>query len=278
MLKPDFILDIPAHEYHDATKRNEYVTSHRLAVFRKCPLEYKQRTDGTIVEKDTEAFTLGSATHTLILEGPTKFNEEYVVSDGPINEKTGKPYGKTTQKYVDWLAEQTKPVISGADCDMIEAMRKAVRSHPVASKLLAEGFAEGTVRTAYNGVPVQCRMDWFNPETGDLVDLKTCADIDRFRWDIRDFGYVHQLAFYTKLLKLAGYDKPINCYLVAVEKKQPYRVAVVNVVAVTIGSHIEMHTDKDGCYRDDCDAMIEDLKICADTNTWPTRFEDVIIL
>ena len=30
MNRPEWLIDIPADEYHAATKRNEYTTSHRL--------------------------------------------------------------------------------------------------------------------------------------------------------------------------------------------------------------------------------------------------------
>ena len=90
MNRPEWLASMPADEYHAATKRNEFTTSHRLNLFRKCPALYKKTIDGLIVEGDTAAFQFGRATHTLILEGPDKFDAEFSVCDGPVNEKTGK--------------------------------------------------------------------------------------------------------------------------------------------------------------------------------------------
>lgn len=282
MERPPYLLDIPADEYHAATKRNEFTTSHRLNLFRKCPALYKKTIDGEIVEGDTVAFMLGRATHTLILEGEEKFAAEFTVSDGPTNEKTGKPYGKLTKAYADWLAEQTSPIVSTEEHALILKMREAVHAHLAASNLLMEGIAEGTIRTTWNGEPVQARLDWFNPEQNYIVDLKTCNDLDRFRFDVRDFGYVEQTAFYAQCVMMARKDKVESgpqilpaCWLVAVEKKEPYRVAVVHIGASTIDDAIHGHMASE-TWRDDADAMLIELRKCRETGVWPTRYEEVI--
>ena len=276
MERPNWLLDIPADEYHAATKRNEYTTSHRLHLFRKCPALYKKTIDGEIVEGDTAAFALGRATHTLVLEGYAKFAAEYAVSDGPTNEKTGKPYGKQTAAYAKWAAEQPLPVISTEDAALMQKMRDAVHAHPVAADLLSAGIAEGTIRTMWDGEPVQCRMDWFDPERGILVDLKTCNDADRFGYDIRDFGYVFQMAFYARCVEIVGGKLP-DCYLVAVEKKEPYRVSVTQICALTLTDAIHDHKGGEN-WRDDADAMFAELRQCREANVWPTRFEKVITI
>ena len=277
MNKPAFIIDIPAEDYHKATKDNEFLTSHRLAIFRRCPLEYKKVIDGVIVQGDTANFVLGRATHTFVLEGEEKFRTEYEVADGPINEKTGKPFGTETNAFKEWAETLTKPAIRTADAEIIAKMREAVMGHETAAKLLSAGFAEGTVRTTWGGIPVQTRMDWFNPETGDLVDLKTCNDIDRFGFDIRDFGYIFQVAFYAKVLELAGYDKEVTPWFIAVEKKEPFRVAVFKVTPSTLddinNSHMANATN-----RDDNEAMIAELRCCQEDNSWPTRYEGFGVL
>jgi len=277
MERPKWLLNISSDEYHAATKRNEYTTSHRLNLFRKCPALYKKTIDGEIVEGDTAAFAFGRATHVYIIEGKEKFDAEYVVSDGPTNEKTGKPYGKLTAAYAKWAAEQPKPVVGAEDFAMLQKMREAVHAHPVAKDLLASGIAEGTIRTEWNGEPVQARLDWFNHEQNYIVDLKTCNDIDRFRFDIRDFGYIEQMAFYAQCVSLARGESPMTppCYLIAVEKKEPYRVAVVLIGASTIDDAIHSHMANE-FLRDDADAMFAELKDCRETGVWPTRYERII--
>ena len=274
MTRPTWLIDISADEYHAATKRNEFTTSHRLNLFRRCPALYKKTIDGKIVEGDTASFMLGRATHTLVLEGEDACGSQYLVSDGPTNEKTGKPYGKATKAYAEWAEAQSMPVISTEDNALMCEMSVAVHAHPVAADLIKSGFAEGTIRSTWNGEPVQARLDWYDPERNILVDLKTCSDADRFRFDVRDFGYVEQMAFYANMLTLAGAPLP-ETYLIAVEKKEPFRVVVVNVVEMTLNDANRNHLGSEK-WRDDNDAMIEELKHCRETGVWPTRYEKVV--
>ena len=57
----------------------------------------------------------------------------------------------------------------------------------------------------------------------DLIDLKTCADLDKFPYDFFKFGYHMQLAFYGELLEQATGEPVKNHSVVAVETKEPYR-------------------------------------------------------
>ena len=282
MNRPKWLVDIPSDEYHAATKRNEYTTSHRLNLFRKCPALYKKTIDGAIVEGDTAAFMLGRATHAYILEN-RKFTNEYTISDGPVNEKTGKPYGKTTSAYAEWAKAQDKFVVSTAERELMDRMLWAICDHPTARNLVyagsdfsANGIAEGTVRAVWNGEPVQARIDLYNPETNAVIDLKTCADIDRFRYDVRDYGYVEQMAFYAHLVELCTNKTP-TAYLVAVEKKEPYRVAVVQICDITLNDANHNHMGGE-TWHDDNDAMISELQYCRNTNSWPTRYERIITI
>lgn len=277
MNKPDYLIDIKADDYHAATKRNEYTTSHRLNLYRRCPKLYKKIIDGDIVEGDTATFILGRATHTAILEGAKTFAEEYTVDEGPTNPKTGKAYGKTTKAYIDWAAAQPKPVISPEDCDLIDAMDKAVHAHEVATDILKSGIAEATVRTEWNGEPVQARIDWLDVDRGLIADLKTCDDLDKFRYNIRDFGYVTQLAFYERCLVLAGYKGPkLRAYLIAVEKREPYRVGVFEISASTLedGNFAEPGAK----YGAGNDFLINALKESRASDCWPTLYEGVQIV
>ena len=69
-----------------------------------------------------------------------------------MNPKTSEPYGKATKAYADWLASQTKEIVSQKDFGFIVKLQKSVWTHPTASALLNEGQAEGVVRADYCGV------------------------------------------------------------------------------------------------------------------------------
>ena len=65
-LASKFIFE-PADTYHAAAK--DYLSSHQLADFRRCPLLYQWKQLGLAKDKDRPAYFLGRAAHTLILEG-----------------------------------------------------------------------------------------------------------------------------------------------------------------------------------------------------------------
>ena len=190
----------PADVYH--AKSKEYLSSHQLNDFRKCPLLYHRKKQGQIADEDRPAYLVGRAAHTLILEGLDRFEAEYVVG-GPLNPKTGEPYGTGTKAWTEWAESQRRSVLTETQFETVARMNKAVRTHAVAMGLLADGEPEGVVRADYCGMPCQIRMDWFDPHQG-IVDLKTCDDLTWFEADARRFGYVHQLAFYQAVLAQLG--------------------------------------------------------------------------
>ncbi|MFH1022106.1 MAG: PD-(D/E)XK nuclease-like domain-containing protein [Planctomycetota bacterium] len=255
----DFLVREPNAEYREKAKA--HLTSHQLADFRKCPILFWQKVQGLVPDEDRPAYILGRAAHMLILEGRERFDEEYAVG-GPINARTGKPYGANTQAYADWAAAQGKPVITDDQFALIVNMAAGVRSHRLALDLLSDGIAEGVVRTEYCGVSCQARPDWFHPIRG-IVDLKTCDDLTWFEADARRFQYAHQMAFYRAVLCMAAGDA-FPVHVIAVEKKPPFRCGVWQISDQTLAT----------CQREN-EAAVDRLKQCKASNSWPTGYEEV---
>ena len=97
---------------------------------------------GEIEPTDTAAYQTGRALHTLILEGRSKFDGEYLISSGPTNPKTGEPFGKTTKAYREWLAAQQRPIVSSEDFGWMLKLQQSVALHPVAKRDLLAGIIE----------------------------------------------------------------------------------------------------------------------------------------
>ena len=227
--RPDWLIAEPEDVYH--AKRATHVTSHSLAEFRRCPALYRRKQLGLVPERDTSAYALGRAAHTLILEGREVYEAWYIVG-GPVNERTGQPYGTATKAYAEWASKQDVPVLSVADAAIVEEMAASVASHESARLYLTGGWAEGVVRARMGnegGVPCQARIDYVLPSPeGDgvhIVDLKTCRDLDQFEDDVYEYGYLYQLAWYIQMAKMAG-AKALDPFIVAVEKREPYRCGV----------------------------------------------------
>lgn len=256
------LLREPAEVYH--AKAKEFLSSHQLADFRKCPQLFHQKRIGLIRDEDRPAYLLGRAAHTLILEGRDRFHAEYAVG-GPINPKTGQPYGQGTKAWADWAAARNKSVLTDDQFALISNLDASVHAHPVAASLLRQGVAEGVVRAEYCGVPCQIRMDWFDTETG-IVDLKTCDDLAWFEADARRFGYTHQLAFYRAVLaRVAGRELPVH--LIAVEKREPYRCGVWRLSA-----------DALAVARQDNEEAMDRLRRCRQDDHWPSGYEEPRLL
>ena len=269
--KLPFFADIPSEEYHQAARDGKFLSSHLLGDFRRSPRLYQKKLNGEIEPTESAALTVGRAVHTLILEGRAKFDEEFLVTDGPVNPKTGEPFGKLTKAYREWAAAQTKDVVSGADFAFMSNLQQSVWTHPVASTLLDVGIAEQTVRATYFGEPCQIRMDWFRADYDGrpiICDLKTCDTLDYFESDARRYGYPQQCAFYREVLRTASNGEVVaDCYLVAIEKREPFRCGVWKLTDGILES----------CAVENGRAITE-LRECRRANAWPTRTEDLRIL
>lgn len=254
----------PAEVYH--AKADQWLSSHRLADFRRCPLLYHRKLCGLVADEDRPAYLLGCAAHTLILEGQEKFQREYAIG-GPVNPKTHQPYGAATKAFTQWAQKQGKPALSHEQALLCQQMAKGARSHGLARELLSVGIAEGVVRTTWGGIECQIRLDFFSQMPGaGIVDLKTTEDLGWFEADARRYGYPHQLAFYRSVLAAAGGRDPLEVpvHLIAVEKKEPFRAGVwrmgENVLAIAQKENQE---------------AVRCLRRCQELGHWPTGYEQL---
>ncbi|MDX9911241.1 MAG: PD-(D/E)XK nuclease-like domain-containing protein [Phycisphaerales bacterium] len=259
-----FLTTEPACVYHAKAKDN--LSSHQLADFRRCPKLFRRKQLGLVPQRDSAAYALGRAAHVLILEGRERFEAEFAVG-GPINPKTGQPFGVQTKAFADWAASVGRPVLSDADAGLLEQMRAGVHDHVFARELLRSGVAEGVVRAEYGGVPCQARIDWLNPVDGrGIVDLKTCDNLDDFEHDVHCYGYVHQMAFYRELVvEACGVE--LEVHLVAIEKREPYRCGVWQLSRRLLDRAADENL-----------AAINELKRCREHDIWQTRFESLRLI
>lgn len=248
-------------EYHARSKCGEVMSSHMLHLFLQSPRKWRMLTSGEVKPKDSDSLSFGRAAHKMILEGIDEFSKCYTVDDGPINPKTGMPYGKTTAIYHGWLAGIEGDVISTADYNTIFQMRENIYFNGCCNELLEPGIhAEGVFRAVIEGVPCQIRVDALN-ENG-IIDLKTCRDIEYFEKDCRDFGYPYQMAFYRMVLEEAtGVHAP--CHLIATDKTDYHLSGRWDMVPVEL---------------DKCEqvlrAGLRKFAKCMNEETFPTGYED----
>jgi len=259
LVDASILIHEPADVYH--AKRDKYLSSHQLAEFCRNPLLYHKKQLGLVQEEARPAYLIGQAAHALVLEGREAYEDRYAFG-GPVNPKTGEPFGTRTKAFEEWAAAKGKPVLTHEQMALIENLSAAVYAHEHAAALLDDGVPEGVIRADYIGTACQARFDWVSPQRG-IVDLKTCDTLDYLQLDARSYGYVHQLAFYRSLLTCAS-GTVLPVYLVAVEKREPFRCGVWRMGEGVLGI----------AQKDNEDA-IERLKVCREQDRWPTGYEDI---
>jgi len=251
-----------ADEYH--RKADRYLSSHQLLDFIKCPWLHWKKRSGLIADTASTSYLIGRAAHVRVLEGRDVYESQFALG-GPINPKTGRPFGSNTKAFSEWAAVQGKPVLSHEQVDLIEQMASGVAMNNEAVDLLLYGRSEGVVRTEYCGTPCQIRIDWVHPHRG-IVDFKTCDDLTWFEADARRYGYHRQMAFYRAVLAQV-IDQLVPVHLVAIEKKEPFRCGVWRVSDDTLA-----------IAQRENEAAIRRLLACRQCDEWPTGYEEVRVL
>lgn len=135
-----------------------------LKLMAKSPAHYACREE----YQETPAMAFGSAVHCAVLE-PDVYAEAYEV----YPDKT-----RFSQALKMDAIERGMTPIKQGDHDRIQRIAEAVRSHPDAAALLAEGQAEasGFWKDPATGVQCKLRADWTNPDLQVIADLKTAGN------------------------------------------------------------------------------------------------------
>lgn len=253
----------------DAYHAHEAVSHSKLELFRRRPISYYRRFIARTVARPeaTEAFRIGSAAHCAVLE-PSEFGKRYAQRPEGIDRRTKE--GKA--EFARFEAENAgKVVIDAEELGAVREMAAAVAHHPLASQLFATGTPELTWRTPpTDGITLQCRTDWFNHAGCELssgrpydVDLKTVESLDadsfrNFERAVFNFGYHRQAGFYLPLqTELLG-SPVFDFFFVAVEKVEPYGVAVYRLSDAAIARG-----------QDETIGDLHRLKACLNGGGWP---------
>jgi hypothetical protein len=183
-------------------------------------------------EKPTDALVMGQATHLAIMEGWDDFDREYVVTDELVNPRSGKTYGRGSQKFQDTcekLGVNPWRALSTYDVESIKQMDNAIRGDLEASAAISGCTKiEWAIRGKLHGVPFQGKLDGCD-DNGNIVDLKTMRPDSTVIEQIYNYRYTWQAYSYNVLYAAAtGMDpKDVTFTFVFVTKEESPRVSVV---------------------------------------------------
>lgn len=221
-------------DYYDI----DALSNSSLSVLKRSPQEFYERfVTGNQKGEETDAMRLGSAVHMLALE-PEKFDNEYVVLDGPVNPRTQAAYGRDTKAFSEWLesvsVDETRKIIIRDDFDQSLKIAQAFHSHEIIEGLMSvEGKEfEKTLLLTYqyddgSSEKVKCKPDCIIPAECVIIDLKTSSDPrpEEFQWSALRYGYYRQAAIYLDACEVF-YGKEFRFLFGVVNSKAPHECGV----------------------------------------------------
>ena len=169
----------------------------------------------------------GSAGHCLLLE-PKKFEALYVRAPKSFHQR-GKP-GK--ERWAEFCEKHSgKIVLKANEWDRLQNIRRVFHIHPQIKKLWASGKAEVSLFWQDQEFCLDCkaRLDWFDPNSGIIVDLKFTNNVGKAgtQKPIQVY-YAVQAAWYSRgVYQLT--KKNTGFMFVFIEKYAPHIISVVQV-------------------------------------------------
>lgn len=172
-----------------------------------------------LLTKDAAPFAIGRLAHLMVLE-PDRF-AELTTDKGPINERTGQPYGRDTKAFAQWQADN--PHITVVEPWLyVMLQRMPIEVFDALKGSVAESSHFATIA----GVDFKCRPDALKDRL--ILDLKTCVDIDRIDRDIQRREYWFTSAFYRRVMEAATGQRHRHKFIF-VEKSYPFRWRIVSL-------------------------------------------------
>jgi hypothetical protein len=217
------------------------------------PARFRHAIDNGTLEIRRE-FDLGHAVHTLVLgSGPW-----------PVRVSAEEWRTKAVKEEVAAIRDEGDVPLRPSDFEAAEAMAAAVKSHPLAKKLLRGGLPERTLiwRDPATGVMCRAKADWLRPD--GIADLKTCesAAPDALSKSAHNYGYAIQAPFYLRGFRLLNLDAAVQrepfFVHIAVEKQPPYLV------------HVNQLTERAMAWGDrQVSQALEIFRDCQASGVWP---------
>lgn len=214
------LFDEPINKYH----KTKAVGSTHLRTFLKSPAQFVDLwLHG--YQKKSEAFTIGSALHGLVLE-PDKFHDRFACAP-EINRRTNAGKAEWQSFCED---NEGKEILSKDQISLSVKMSTSIHGNELASYLLRNTKREQSARVKLtNGLVAQCRPDALC--LNKIIDVKTCSSLEKFKYEVKTYGYDIQAAFYYFILSRLFPEQygSADFYFIVVDKTNINEVMVTGL-------------------------------------------------
>ncbi|EES1473314.1 exodeoxyribonuclease VIII [Escherichia coli] len=261
---PVIVEDIEPGIYYGISNENYHagpgVSKSQLDDIADTPALYLWRKNAPVDTTKTKTLDLGTAFHCRVLE-PEEFSNRFIVAP-EFNRRTNA--GKEEEKaFLMECASTGKTVITAEEGLKIELMYQSVMALPLGQWLVeSAGHAESSIywEDPETGILCRCRPDKIIPEFHWIMDVKTTADIQRFKTAYYDYRYHVQDAFYSDGYEAQFGVQPTFVFLVASTTiecgRYPVEIFMMGEEAKLAGQ-LEYHRN------------LRTLADCLNTNEWP---------
>ncbi|ECC2866870.1 RecE family exodeoxyribonuclease [Salmonella enterica] len=210
-IQPGIYYDIPNEAYHAGPG----VSKSQLDDIADTPAIYLWRKNAPVDTEKTKSLDTGTAFHCRVLE-PEEFSKRFIIAP-EFNRRTSA--GKEEEKtFLEECTRTGRTVLTAEEGRKIELMYQSVMALPLGQWLVeSAGYAESSVywEDPETGILCRCRPDKIIPEFHWIMDVKTTADIQRFRTAYYDYRYHVQDAFYSDGYRAQFGEIPTFVFLVA---------------------------------------------------------------
>ncbi|EFA4744502.1 exodeoxyribonuclease VIII [Escherichia coli] len=261
---PVIVEDIEPSIYYGISNENYHagpgISKSQLDDIADTPALYLWRKNAPVDTTKTKTLDLGTAFHCRVLE-PEEFSNRFIVAP-EFNRRTNA--GKEEEKaFLMECASTGKTVITAEEGRKIELMYQSVMALPLGQWLVeSAGHAESSIywEDPETGILCRCRPDKIIPEFHWIMDVKTTADIQRFKTAYYDYRYHVQDAFYSDGYEAQFGVQPTFVFLVASTTiecgRYPVEIFMMGEEAKLAGQQ-EYHRN------------LRTLSDCLNTDEWP---------
>lgn len=256
------VYDITNEEYHASNG----VSRSSLMTLKKSPYHYwyEYISQKCKVKDTTQAIKIGSAVHTYVLEN-NLFDDRYFIS-----KKIDKRTSAGKEEYNNMIKVNAgKEAIDEEEFKLIKSMRDSIKNHDQASKLIENAKIEKSIYWTDPDTDIMCKVrpDIWHEKM--IVDLKTTqsASYRDFQSSCYKYGYHIQAAMIQEAFKHALGQKMDNFIFIAIEKEEPYALALYMLDESAIKRGV-----------DEFRVLLNKLKENQEKNEWPMYETQVMTL